>query len=47
MRAEGAGKGTVVNFVTQLAATLNGIPNQEEERVDVAWSSRGVLFSSS
>lgn len=51
---EGALKDTVVNFATQLAATcprvtqnlvdLNGIPNQEGERVNVAW--RDVLFFS-
>ena len=49
---EGALKDTVVSFATQLAATcprvtqnlvdVNGIPNQEGERVDVAW--RDILF---
>lgn len=47
MIVEGALKDTVVNFATQLSATcprvtenlvdINGIPNQEAQRVDVAW----------
>ena len=51
---EGAVKDTVVNFATQLAAScprvtqnlidINGIPNQEGERVDVAW--KDVLYTS-
>ena len=51
---EGALKDTVVNFATQLAATcprvtqklvdINGIANQEGERVDVA--RRDLLFFS-
>ena len=50
---EGALKDSVVNFATQLSATcprvtenlvdINGIPNQEAQRVDVAW--RTFYFS--
>ena len=51
---EGALKDTAINFASQLEATcprvtenladINGIPNQEGARVDVAWMD--VLFSS-